>query len=167
MENGWLITGKYESLKRSMKSSTEVEKEGDSKDLAIIFLSLSLIWQSWAVVVVQLAEQLIPIPEVCGSNTDIGKFYKEHFLLATVLCWKSKIKREERLGWPFIKKDLAITAQTFCFTSSLILVCALLLLNWLMKKSFSWMMGIKPDWKLSLIFQRAILPTIKVYFCGR
>jgi len=38
-----------------------------------------------AVVVAQLAEQLLPIQEVRGSNPDTGKFLKNIYLLSTVL----------------------------------------------------------------------------------
>ena len=38
----------------------------------------------WAVVVAQLVERLLPIPEVHGSNPVIGKIYIEHCLLSTV-----------------------------------------------------------------------------------
>ena len=36
-----------------------------------------------AVVVPLLAEQLLPIPEVRGSNPVIGKFYNEHITVKT------------------------------------------------------------------------------------
>ena len=48
-----------------------------------------------AVVVAQLVEQLLPIPEVRGSNTVDGKIYIEHFLLSTFVG-KTKIKKK----WP-------------------------------------------------------------------
>ena len=38
---------------------------------------------TWVVVVAQLAERAPPIPEVCGSNTVISKFYT--YLLSTAL----------------------------------------------------------------------------------
>ena len=37
------------------------------------------------VVVAQLAERSLPIPEVRGSNPDTGKFLKNIYLLSTVL----------------------------------------------------------------------------------
>ena len=43
---------------------------------------------NWAVVVTQLVERLLPIPEVHGSNPVIGQIYIEHlftYLLSTVL----------------------------------------------------------------------------------
>ena len=39
----------------------------------------------WAVIVAQLAEWLLPTPEVRGSNPVIGKMYIGHCLLSTVL----------------------------------------------------------------------------------
>ena len=44
--------------------------------------------KGWAVVVAQLVERSLPIPEVRGSNPVIGKFYTEHLftcLLSTAL----------------------------------------------------------------------------------
>jgi len=47
----------------------------------------------WAVVVAQLVERLLPIPEVCGSDPVIGKNYIEH--LFTVNCTgKTKINKK-------------------------------------------------------------------------
>ena len=40
---------------------------------------------SWAVVVAQLVEQLLLIPEVRSSNPVISKIYIEHCLLSTIL----------------------------------------------------------------------------------
>ena len=42
-------------------------------------------YQAWAVVVAQLVEQSLPIPEVCGSNPIIGKKIILNILLSTVL----------------------------------------------------------------------------------
>ena len=42
--------------------------------------------QSWAVVVAQLVEWLLPIPEVRGSNPVIGNFYIYIEHLFTVKC---------------------------------------------------------------------------------
>ena len=54
-----------------------------------IYLTLCLhmtnIMSSVAVVVAQLAERSLPIPEVRGSNPDTGKFLKNIYLLSTVL----------------------------------------------------------------------------------
>ena len=44
----------------------------------------NLIWL-WAVVVAQLVEQSLPIPEVRGSSSVFSKIYIEHCLLSTVL----------------------------------------------------------------------------------
>ena len=58
--------------------------------------------KSRAVVVAQLVERLLPIPEVRGSNPVIGKF-NEHSL--TVNCIeKTKIKIKEAGNGPFFKK---------------------------------------------------------------
>ena len=38
----------------------------------------------WVVVVAQLAERLLPTPEVRRSNPVIGEIYIEHCLLSTV-----------------------------------------------------------------------------------
>ena len=47
-----------------------------------------------AVVVAQLVEQLLPIPEVCGSNPVINKIFIEH-MFAVNCIEKTKIKK-----WP-------------------------------------------------------------------
>ena len=39
-----------------------------------------------AVVVAQLVERLLPIPEVCGSNPVIGKNYIEHLLIGNCIA---------------------------------------------------------------------------------
>ena len=49
--------------------------------------------QHRTVVVAQLVERLLKMPEVCSSNPDIGKIYIEH--LFTVSCIeKTKIKKK-------------------------------------------------------------------------
>ena len=50
----------------------------------------------------QLVERSLPIPEVRGSNPDIGKIYIEH--LFTVSIEKMKIKEKEAGNGPFLKK---------------------------------------------------------------
>ena len=51
-------------------------------------------FKNMAVVVAQLVEQSLPIPEVQGSNPVIGKIYIEHLL--TVNCIeKTEIKKKE------------------------------------------------------------------------
>ena len=57
-----------------------------------------------AVVVAQLIERALPIPEVCGSNPVIGKnLYIEH--LFTVNCIeKMKIKKKVAGNGPFLKR---------------------------------------------------------------
>ena len=49
-------------------------------------------------VVVQLVERSLPIPEVRGSNPVIGKNYIEQCLLSTVLKTRNKEKRGRE--WP-------------------------------------------------------------------
>ena len=53
-----------------------------------------------AVVVAQLAERLLPIPEDPGSNPVIGNFYMGHYLLLTV-CRKDENKEKEAGNGPF------------------------------------------------------------------
>ena len=58
------------------------------------------------VVVAQLVEQSLPIPEVRGSNPVIGKKYIEH-LLSTVIK-NTKIKKIEGGNGSFFKKAILI-----------------------------------------------------------
>ena len=51
-----------------------------------------------AVVVAQLADRSLTIPEVRGSNPDIGKFIQNINLLSTVLYWKDENKKKKRPG---------------------------------------------------------------------
>ena len=68
-----------------------------------------------AVVVAQLVERLLPIPEVCGSNPVISKISTEH--LFPVNCIeKTKIKKKEA-GNGLIKKPLR-QRQQFVFANS-------------------------------------------------
>ena len=46
--------------------------------------------------VAQLAERLLPIPEVCGLNPVIGKIYIEH--LFTINCIENTKINKKRLG---------------------------------------------------------------------
>ena len=55
-----------------------------------------------AVVVAQLMEQLLPIPEVRGSNKVIGKIYSEN--LFTVNCIEKTKKEKSDREWPNLKK---------------------------------------------------------------
>ena len=52
---------------------------------------------AWAIVVAQLAEQLLPTPEVHRSNPDIGKL-----LDRTVDRWKDNITEKEAGNGPFL-----------------------------------------------------------------
>ena len=55
-----------------------------------------------AVVVAQLVERPLPIPEVCCSNPVIGKNYIEHFSILN--CFENKkIKKKEARNDPFLK----------------------------------------------------------------
>ena len=53
--------------------------------------SLMKQWERWGVVVAQLTEQLLPTPEICGSNPVIGSFFTE--LVFNVSCCTVKKKR--------------------------------------------------------------------------
>ena len=54
-----------------------------------------------AVVVAQLVEQLLPIPEVCGSNPDISK--KLHWTFTVNCIWKDENKEKESGNGAFFK----------------------------------------------------------------
>ena len=57
-----------------------------------------------AVVVAQLVERLLPIPEVRGSNPVIGNnLYIEHLFIYCQLCWKDENKEKEAGYGPFLK----------------------------------------------------------------
>ena len=58
---------------------------------------------SWAVVVAQLVERSLLIPEVRGSNPVIGKKLLNICLLSTVY-WKDENKEKEAGIGPFLKK---------------------------------------------------------------
>ena len=64
-------------------------------------------------VVAQLVERSLPIPEVRGSNPVIGKNYIEHlFIVYCQLCIeKTKIKKKEAMNGPFLKKCLTPSLQ--------------------------------------------------------
>ena len=56
----------------------------------------------WAVVVTQLVERLLRIPEVLYLNPVIGKFYIEHLFTVN---WIEKMKiKKKRPGVPHLKK---------------------------------------------------------------
>ena len=55
------------------------------------------------VVVAQLAERSLTIPEDPGSNPVIGNFYLNNYLLLTV-CRKDENKEKEAENGPFKKK---------------------------------------------------------------
>ena len=50
-----------------------------------------------AVVVAQLSERSLLIPEVCDSNLVVGEFLRDIYLLSTVLQVKNK-EREAEIG---------------------------------------------------------------------
>ena len=60
----------------------------------------------WAVVVAQLVEQSLPIPEVRGSNPVIGKklFTYLTFVCCQLCIEKTKIREKEAGNGPFLKK---------------------------------------------------------------
>ena len=59
-----------------------------------------------AVVVAQLVERLLPIPEVCGSNPVIGNnLCIEHLFIYCQLCLKDENKEKEAGYGPFFKKN--------------------------------------------------------------
>ena len=70
------------------------ERHRFSVKIAVCVAFGEVSWTTWAVVVAQLVERLLPIPEDRGSNTVIGKnLYIEH--LFTVDCFeKTKIKKK-------------------------------------------------------------------------
>ena len=57
----------------------------------------------WAVVVAELVEQSLLIPEVRSSNLVIRKIYFEHFFSVNCIK-KTKIKKKEAGEWPIFKK---------------------------------------------------------------
>ena len=64
---------------------------------------------TWVVVVAQLAERSLPIPEVRGSNPDNGKFYRTFIIYCQLYCIeKTKIKEKEARNGPVFKKTVVI-----------------------------------------------------------
>ena len=61
-------------------------------------LILNNIYKSRTVVLAELAERSLPTPEVCGSNSIIGKIYIEYCLLSTVM--KRRKEDQRGLEWP-------------------------------------------------------------------
>ena len=63
--------------------------------ITLFIFRIQLPWRSldtWAVVVAQLVERLLPIPEVSGSKPVIGKIYIEHlftFFLFETSHWQN------------------------------------------------------------------------------
>ena len=79
-----------------------------------------LVW--WAVVVAQLVEQLLPTPDIRGSNPDIGKILSTNCTLE-----KTKIKKK-RPGMAYLQKsylyahlvtDLGHYSSLICIMSKL------------------------------------------------
>ena len=87
-------------------------------------LALQNVYKSahwWEVVVAQLVERLLPIPEICSSNPVIGKIYIEHLftcLKSTVLKRRKQMKK--RLGMAHLKKIAHGSFQPFgkCYNGS-------------------------------------------------
>ena len=65
----------------------------------------SICWILWAVVVAQLVERSLPIPEVCGSNPVIGKnlFIYWTFVYCQLCIEKTKIKKKRQGMAHFLK----------------------------------------------------------------
>ena len=59
--------------------------------------------KKWSVVVAQLVERLLTIPEVHGSNLDIGKIYNENLFI--VNCIKKTKIRERGREWPILMSE--------------------------------------------------------------
>ena len=57
-----------------------------------------------AVIVAQLAEQLLPVPEVCNSNAGIDNCLNIIYLFTVNYIEKIKIKKEKRPGMAHFKK---------------------------------------------------------------
>ena len=71
--------------------------------LIFTFVLNKYLTNNWEVVVAQLVEWSLPIPEIRGSNPDIDKIYIEH--LFTVSCAeKTKIKKKKTGMAHFFKK---------------------------------------------------------------
>ena len=82
-----------------------------------------------AVVVAQLAERSLPIPEVHSSNPDIGKFLQNINLLSTVLYWKDENKRKRGWNGPFLTMKIMMMLLCVNKTRSLTLTLLLVQLN--------------------------------------
>ena len=63
-----------------------------------------------ALVVAQLVEQSLPIPEVCGSNPIIGK--NLYWTFYCQLYWKYENKEKEAGKGPIFKKQNQVIAET-------------------------------------------------------
>ena len=60
----------------------------------------------WAVVVAQLVERSLPIPEVCSSNSVIGKnLFTLNICLLSTVYWKDENKEKEAGNGP-LKKNI-------------------------------------------------------------
>ena len=67
-------------------------------------LAINAVPKYRAVVVAQLVERSLPMPEVHSLNPVIGKIYIEH--LFTVNCIENnKNKENETKNWPFLIKE--------------------------------------------------------------
>ena len=65
--------------------------------------------EDWAVVVAELVERLLPIPEVRGSNPVIGKIYIEHLFIFN--CVEGTKFRKRGRKWPVFYKKILLTKQ--------------------------------------------------------
>ena len=79
-----------------------------SKCSFILYCDLHLkIWDRREVVVAQLVERWLPIPEVRGSNPVIGKnLLISNICILSTVYWKDKNKEKRGWEWPiFLKKN--------------------------------------------------------------
>ena len=80
---------------------------------------------SWAVVVAQLVERLLPTPEVRGSNPVIGKLLYWIFnYLPTVNCIERTKIKKKRPGMAHLKKYVFVVEPLICSRLSDV-ICAM------------------------------------------
>ena len=71
---------------------------------------------SWAVVLAQLVERLLPTPQVRGSIPVIGKLYIEHYFLSTV--FKRRKLRKKAPGMTYWKNVNVLFFDVLCLVGS-------------------------------------------------
>ena len=72
--------------------------------------------QKWEVVVAQLVERSLSIPEVRGSTPVIGKIYWT--FVYCQLYWKDENKEKEAGNGPLLKKSMPICCQLIAAPST-------------------------------------------------